>query len=222
MILWLILALVFAGVEVFAVSKNLQRWEYLAKPAVILCLFLWLYASTRLQGPTLWFGLGLLFSLAGDVLLISSERMFLPGLIAFLLAHLCYITGFREELGSVTAWSWILALFLALNIGRLLQRIVAAMRARGERGLILPVIVYGTVISAMLYTAMSTMYDPRWKTSSAVFVSLGALLFCASDAILAWNRFVSPVKNGRMLNISLYYLGQIGLIAGVIAQFRPV
>ena len=38
-------------------------------------------------------------------------------------------------------------------------------------------------------------------------------------SILAWNKFVSPVKNGRVLNITLYHLGQIGLIAGVISQF---
>jgi hypothetical protein len=48
---------------------------------------------------------------------------------------------------------------------------------------------------------------------------LGALLFVASDVILAWMKFVSPVKNGRVWNIALYHLGQFGLIAGVISQF---
>jgi hypothetical protein len=63
------------------------------------------------------------------------------------------------------------------------------------------------------------LYDPAWKSNAALFASLGAILFWLSDLILAWNKFVSPVKNGKVWNIALYHLGQIGLIAGVIAQF---
>ena len=35
--------------------------------------------------------------------------MFLLGLFAFLLAHISYVTGFKEESLTVTAWSLILA-----------------------------------------------------------------------------------------------------------------
>ena len=221
MVIWLILALIFAFLEAIAVSKNIQRLEYIAKPAVMICLFLWLYTSTGLQGNTLWFGLGILFSLAGDILLMTSfNRAFLFGLLAFFLAHIFYITGFGSELTAITTWSLILAIFIAINVGRLLRRIVGAMRSKGENNRVLPVILYGTVISVMLYAAMSTIYNPAWTTSAAFFVSLGAFLFCASNALLAWDRFVSPIPNGRVWNIVLYHLGQIGLIAGVISQFR--
>jgi uncharacterized membrane protein YhhN len=220
MVFWLISAFVFAALEIVAVSGNIQRLEYFAKPAVMVCLFLWLYSSTGSQGNAFWFGLGLLFSLLGDVLLmISSEHTFLFGLFAFLLAHVSYITGFREELTTVTAWSLILAGFIAINVARLLRRIVVAMRIRGESRLVTPVILYGAVISVMLYAAMSTMSNPAWRANPAALVSLGAFLFCASDAVLAWNKFVSPVKTERVLNITLYYLGQMGLVAGVISQF---
>jgi len=37
--------------------------------------------------------------------------------------------------------------------------------------------------------------------------------------VLAWNRFVSPMKNGQIINNLLYHAGQIALIAGVIWQF---
>lgn len=220
MYLWTILALIFAFLEGIAVSKNLQRLEYIAKPAVMICLFLWLYTTTGLRDNALWFGLGILFSLVGDVLLmISLERLFLFGLVAFLFAHIFYISGFRDELINLTAWSLILAVLIAINAGRLLRRIVGAMRAKGENKLVFPVVVYGTVITVMLYTAMSTIYDPAWKTSAAFFVSLGAFLFCASDAVLAWNKFVSPVKDSRVWNIALYHLGQIGVVAGAISHF---
>ncbi len=67
MYLWLILAFIFAALEVIAVSKNLQRLEYVAKPAVMVCLFLWLYSSTGLLGNTFWFGLGILSILRSKI-----------------------------------------------------------------------------------------------------------------------------------------------------------
>jgi uncharacterized membrane protein YhhN len=220
MYVWLALALIFALLEAIAVSKNLGQLEYIAKPGVMFSLFLWLYTTTGLQGNTFWFGLGVLFSLAGDVLLmISLDRLFLPGLAAFLLAHISYITGFRAELMTANIWSLILLVFIAINVSRLIHRIVGSMRARGENRLILPVIVYGIVISIVLYAAMSTTSNLAWTPLAAFLVSAGALLFAASDVILAWMKFVTPLKNGRIWNMALYHLGQIGLIAGVISQF---
>ena len=53
----------------------------------------------------------------------------------------------------------------------------------------------------------------------AMLVSMGAFLFYISDIILAWNRFVTPIRNGRVINIAIYHLGQIALIIGVALQF---
>jgi uncharacterized membrane protein YhhN len=220
MYIWLILALVFAVLEAIAVSKSSRQLEYTAKPAVMICLFLWLYTTTGLQGNAFWFGLGILFALVGDVLLmIALDHYFLLGLIAFLFTHIFYTIGFRDAATEMGLWSLLWLILIAINISRLLRRITGAMRANAQDKLVLPVVVYGMVISVMLYAAMSTIYDQDWKTSAAFFVSLGALLFVASDVILAWMKFVSPIKNGRVWNIALYHLGQIGLIAGVISQF---
>ncbi len=215
-----ILALVFAALEALALSKNWNRLEWLAKPAVMVCLFAWLYLSTGLQGVTLWFGVGLVFSLAGDVLLmISLDRMFIFGLVAFLFAHVAYLFGFQNELMEFGPWSVLLIVILSVSAVRVMRRIVSAMRAKGQTRMINPVILYSTVITVMLYAAMTTISNPEWKTNASFFVSVGAFLFYLSDIILAWNKFVSPIQNGRILNIAAYHLGQIGLIAGVIAQF---
>src|SRR5271157_5863777 len=80
-----------------ATVKEWAKVEMFAKPAVMTFLFAWLYAGTRLHGALLWFGIGILFSLIGDTLLLSMDRLFLPGLIAFLFAHLAYIIGFSTE-----------------------------------------------------------------------------------------------------------------------------
>ncbi len=223
MVIWLVLALIAAALQAIAVQKNSRRLEFFAKPAVMVCLLIWLYTSTGLQGNSFWFGLGLVFSLVGDVVLISpSDRMFVLGLIAFLFTHIFYILGFKEELLRLTAWSLVLVFFIYINGLRLVRRIVGAMRAQKLNALINPVILYSLVISLMLFAALSTMFDPAWKTNAALFVSAGAFLFYLSDLILGWNKFVAPVKNARILNVITYYLGQIGLIAGVIAKFMSL
>lgn len=218
--IWLILAFIFAALETLALWKSWDRLEHVAKPAVMVCLFIWLYRSTGLQGLTLWFGVGLVFSLLGDVLLmISLDRMFIFGLVAFLFAHVFYLFGFQNELLNVTAWSFLLIMFLSVSAVRVMRRIVSSIRAKGQARMVYPVIVYSTVITVMLYAAMTTISNPEWKVSASFFVSVGAFLFYLSDLILAWNKFVSPIQNGRILNIAAYHLGQIGLIAGVISQF---
>lgn len=214
---WLILAIIAAVLESIAVQKNSRRLELFAKPAAMVFLFIWLFTSTGLQGNALWFGLGILFSLAGDIILISSsDRMFMLGLGAFLLTHIFYLIGFREQLFNVTTWSFILFFVIYIGGVRLLRLIVNSMRTKGQSGAVFPVIVYGLVISLMLFAAMSTLFDPAWKAGAALLVGSGAFLFYSSDLILAWMKFVSPINHGRILNIITYYLGQIGLIAGII------
>jgi uncharacterized membrane protein YhhN len=83
------------------------------------------------------------------------------------------------------------------------------------------VAIYGAVISLMLLSAMLKLTDPAWGAGASVLVALGAFLFFLSDIVLAWNKFVSPIQNGRMLNIGMYHIGQILLAAGVVMQFKP-
>ena len=50
-------------------------------------------------------------------------------------------------------------------------------------------------------------------------VSLGAILFIFSDTLLAWNKFVKPIRRGRLALMIAYHLGQMALIAGAKGQF---
>ena len=71
----------------------------------------------------------------------------------------------------------------------------------------------------MLLSALLTLSRPDWEMHAALTVSVGATLFMLSDAILAWNRFVRPIKNGRVMNMAAYHLGQIVLVIGVVAHW---
>ena len=215
----LVLACLFAVLEALALWKNIPRLEYVVKPVVMVCLFIWLYLSTGMQGMAWWFGVGILFSLAGDILLLFIDRTFIFGLISFLLAHSAYIIGLRAELLAMSFLSLMVAFILGISAVRVMRRIVSAVREKGQTRLVGPVILYSIVITIMLYAAMLTLFDPAWTSTASALVAVGAFMFYVSDIILAWNKFVTPIPNGRLLNIGCYHAGQIMLIAGVIAQF---
>ena len=226
MYILIVLAFIFAGLESLALWKGRRQLEYIAKPAVMACLFIWLYATAGLQGALLpptgitWFGIGILFSLAGDIALLFIDRFFIIGLVAFLLGHVAYLIGFNTPLPqTATVWSIGFAIVIGLGSVRVLRRIVGSIRAKGQKRLVVPVIIYGIVITLMLLAAMLTLFRPDWDATAALLVSFGAALFYFSDIVLAWHRFVFPIKNGRMLNIGMYHLAQIMLVVGVGMQF---
>jgi uncharacterized membrane protein YhhN len=219
MYLLIILAFIFAALESLALWRGWRKLEFIAKPAVMVCLFIWLIATAGLQGSLLWFGIGILFSLAGDIALLFIDRFFMPGLVAFLLAHIAYLVGFNTPFPqSLGVWAFGIAIVIGLSAVRLLRRIVEGVRSTQKR-LVVPVVVYSIVITLMLLSALLTLFRPDWVASAAYLVSLGAFLFYLSDIILAWNKFVSPIKYGRMLNIGLYHLAQIAIAVGTGMQF---
>jgi uncharacterized membrane protein YhhN len=218
--IFLIAAFVFAALESLALWKSWLRLEYFVKPAVMIVLFLWLWTSVGLNGASLWFGVGILLSLTGDVLLmISLDRLFLAGLVVFLLAHAAYLVGFNIPIPGISAWGFFLAITVGLGGTRVIRRILVPLAVNGQGRMRMPIIVYGVVISLMLLSAMLKLTDLAWNANAAALACVGAFLFYISDIILAWNKFVSPIQHGRIYNIAAYHLGQIALIAGVIAQF---
>ena len=55
------LSLHLRAFELLALWKGWRKLEFVAKPAVMVCLFIWLVATAGLQGALLWFGVGILF-----------------------------------------------------------------------------------------------------------------------------------------------------------------
>jgi uncharacterized membrane protein YhhN len=226
MIPGMVLLFLVAAIDWLAVAKDWKKVEYIAKPAAMLVL-LGLLALVGGFGslPLICFGLGIFFSLAGDVFLMISharfsDRWFIPGLIAFLLAHVTYIIGLNIPLPDVSPiWSLGLAVILALTAARILRRILAGVTQKGLGRLVRPVALYGMIITLMLLSALLTLFNPDWKVSASGLVALGATLFYFSDILLAWNKFVAPIKNGSLADMILYHLGQFALVAGVILQF---
>ncbi len=224
MVPFLIVISLVAILDWIAVGRGWKRVEYFAKPAVMVLLLGWLVVTGLKAVPLICFAIGIVFSLAGDVFLLlpsgASNRWFMLGLASFLLAHLAYIAGLNMPLPDASPFlSIAIALVLALAAARLLRRIIAGLLKKGQKGLVLPVEIYGVVITVMLLSAFLTLYNSHWNSGAAVLAALGAMLFYFSDMVLAWDRFVNPINHGRVYNMILYHLGQITLVAGVILQF---
>lgn len=216
--MYLLAALTFAALTAFATWKQNRRLEFIAKPAVMIALIVYLWTSVGLRGALTWFALGMVFSLVGDVLLLWLDRMFLHGLVAFLLAQIFYVIGFNSPPSPFSMWGIIMAVIVGLGAARVLRRLLSALTGEKAR-MRTPVAIYSVVITLMLLSAMLKLTDAAWGAGASGLVGLGAFLFYLSDIVLAWLKFVAPIQNGRIINIGLYHLGQICIAAGVALQF---
>jgi alkenylglycerophosphocholine/alkenylglycerophosphoethanolamine hydrolase len=212
-ILWL--ALAFTLLDWISVERGWRKIGYFTKPGVILALLLWLSLVSGLHGRLVWFAMGLLCSLAGDVFLMLPREQFLAGLLAFLLAHLAYIAGFTPNPPPINLASLILALLVIVNASLISRRILAGLQNTANTRLKIPVLAYVMIINLMLFSAALTLVRPEWVAMPATLASGGAYLFFLSDTILGWNKFVAPVRHGRLLVRVTYQVGQALIIIGV-------
>jgi alkenylglycerophosphocholine/alkenylglycerophosphoethanolamine hydrolase len=210
----IIIVLVLAIIDWIAADKKWKAIEYVTKPATMLALFGWIWQSTGLGGTMLWFTLGAVFCMAGDVFLMLPWDMFIFGLLAFLLGHVCYMVGLNNTAPYINLWGGLLIILLGIYLLWLYPKLANGLSANGKMGLKVPVLIYSLVISLMVYSALMTWTRPSWSMVSAIFVSLGAVLFYASDSMLAWDRFLKPLPHARLWVMVTYHLGQIGIILG--------
>ena len=195
--------------------------EYIAKPAVMVCLIAWLGMNGGWSGPLLWFTAGLVFSLAGDIFLMLPKERFIAGLISFLLAHIAYIIGLNTTPIPMNGchpdrpdprWVGLHDVVFAHRAGAGGDGRPQAQDTRaGIHDCDQP--------DAILCPA--DLRPPVMVTRGALLVGLGAVLFYLSDSLLAWNKFVSPLKYGELLVMITYHIGQVMITVGAALNFLP-
>lgn len=143
---------------------------------------------------------GLALSWCGDMFLLGAgQRLFLAGLVSFLLAHLAYIVAFSFH-GLSDKWSFaavlpVAAISIAVSLW-LAPHLPAAM--------VLPVRAYTIVISLMVITA----FGARGAGGPAL-IPLGAVLFYLSDLSVATLQFTEPGFPNYVWGLPFYYTGQL-------------
>jgi uncharacterized membrane protein YhhN len=149
-------------------------------------------------------------SLCGDVFLMfgdgarASDRAFIAGLVAFLLAHVAFVFAFVQDLRSPELPGWLAA--VVFYAGALL--FVLLPRAGALK---LPVLLYCLVLAAMVFAAAAR--HASFGDGDSLRAVLGTLLFLLSDSALGLRRFVRRYRGAQALILSSYW-GAIGLIAG--------
>ncbi len=156
---------------------------------------------------------GLAFSLAGDVLLMLPRDLFLAGLSAFLLAHVCYFVAFTSD--SRLAARRLPFLFWGV-VGAC---VLVGLWPRVPPALRIPVLVYAVVILSMAAQAVCRALAVR--NQPAVLAAVGATLFVASDTLLAVSKFGGALPASRLLVLGTYFAAQ-WLIAVSVQSQRPV
>jgi uncharacterized membrane protein YhhN len=196
-------AALLAAADWLAVARRSRMLEYFAKPGTLAALLaVALVLHPERSDVRAWFVVALAFSLAGDVFLMLPSDLFVPGLASFLLAHLAYTVGFDLHAGSAVAL--VATCLLVAAAGAAIGSRVVARVAHGDHpSLVVPVVAYMVVISAMVASALA---------AGPVVGAVGAVLFYASDALIAWNRFVQPRPWMPLAIIVTYHVGQAALV----------
>ena len=193
------------------------RWlHWLAKPATTLLIAAIVWQARDSARPFYRRAVlaGMLLSCLGDIALMLPVDAFVPGLIAFLLAHLCYITAFRDGLRAgrgLLAATLLLGAFAVLNVMGLWPHLPAPMR--------IPVLAYVVVLASMAVLALARLWrrppPAAMDAGSARWAAAGALLFVASDSLLAWDRFGGGLPLASLLVLSTYYSAQYAIARSV-------
>lgn len=216
-IVWLYLFLAATLADLAFVIEGNSSLRLYSKPLILLGLILYFYRITRPIASTLLTKsiLGaLVFSWIGDILLMW-DRLFVYGLGIFLMAHVCYIIGFRmaqkgptriEQLNFVKSFFYNLPVYLAAAF-------VFYLINPGLGNMKIPVIAYIMVIVGMVSTAR----DRFKKCNAASFwqVLIGAILFFISDGIIAISRFFQDFPESGILIMGTYATAQLLIVMGI-------
>jgi uncharacterized membrane protein YhhN len=127
-----------------------------------------------------------------------SEKYFVPGLIAFLLAHLVYIAAFISVDGILYSWIFFIFLIVGILIFRMLNKKLGKLQ--------IPVAIYISAIAIMTWQS----WELYISTGSYGFglAALGTLFFLISDFALSVNKFLKPMNYAQIIILPTYFIAQ--------------
>lgn len=189
---------------------NLTQMTFYLKPLLLIPLMSISLLIPNFSNKKILFS-ALLFSWIGDILLLfvfKDSLFFIFGLIVFLTAHIFYVFLFIKEL-KITGGKFsfrkpgllIVLVYMAIFLSLLIPHL---------GNLLIPVVIYSLVISAMLYTAF--LLAPYFHKPSSALLLSGAISFVISDSILAFDKFYHPLPYAGFLIMLTYLYAQGALV----------
>ncbi|SON52442.1 conserved membrane protein of unknown function [Vibrio tapetis subsp. tapetis] len=208
----LLLAIVISGALHISAISHAPNWRYyLFKPIPIVLMMVAIFLNSAPDvGLTRYAWLivsGLVMSAIGDVFLMQPRDKFIPGLVAFLMAHLFYSGAFWMLVEGDMVW-WLPAVLFSAGI------MIVLILLPYLNAMLIPVTVYMLVIIQMAWAA-GELYLTVPSMMSIVAFS-GALIFLVSDLTLAFHRFKQPSQVKQVFLMVTYYLAQLGITYSVL------
>jgi uncharacterized membrane protein YhhN len=215
---WLLLLFAAAStVELTAHVMGLLQVHYFSKPLLIPLLLGYYVLSVTEDNRSRQVMLALIFSWAGDVLLLfagSREWFFMAGLLSFLTAHVFYIFAYQYHQSEDTSRALLgvqrfrFSLPIILTTTGLITVLYVKLGAMK-----IPLIAYALVIAIMAMNALFRFGRTTPGSFSRVF--LGAILFMISDSMIAINKFLTVVSFGGFWIMATYILAQFLIVEGL-------
>ncbi len=183
--------ILFLAGALLAASHLANEWVRLDQPLgpVWKCSGIVVLGLYALSQRAILVGLGLLFSAAGDVLL-ELNGLFVGGMAAFGLAHVCYTAAFitiiRRDGLNKSGWPIAVAVIAAT-----VALAIWFAPGQAEKGLTIPATAYSIIISIMVISAV--------MSKAPLMAKLGAVIFMLSDTLIAVGMFAKqPVPIGSV------------------------
>lgn len=200
----------FVQMAALTVASQVCGWQELfqmAKPLALLALMYGAWSASHLQPQVQkWLVRALGLSWVGDVLLLYPS-MFLPGLVAFLAAHVCYIVLLSRDAPWLHSRR---ALAVFMSIAALVFVLLDQHGLPAD--LRVPVAAYVLVIATMAAQAWGRA--KHLGTAGSHWLAWGSVLFMLSDTLLALDKFVSPLPVAGLWVLATYYLAQGFIVQG--------
>src|SRR3546814_8564583 len=139
------------------------------------------------------------------------QDLFVPGLVAFLLAHLCFIVAFfpGARLPARLLALLVYGIVGAANMALLLPKIPPPLHA--------PVLAYVVVLVVMAGLAAAragSLRNDATLARPALLAAGGGALFILSDSLLAWARFGGGLPLSPLLVLASYYADRKSVVEG--------
>jgi len=216
---WIIVYIFLLLANLTSAFINNDALRSISKPLLMPVLALYFFTQTRRAATPLktWIVLALGFSWLGDILLMFEERnsiFFLLGLSAFLVAQVFYIVFFH----NIRMREYIRGNALLLLIVIVYYFILISVISPHLGNLKLPVRIYGVVLSFMVMLAMHTMFSKNKR--AGMWMMIGAILFVASDSLLALNKFYASFDYSTVIIMLTYGIAQLFITAGAAIYVR--
>ncbi len=186
--------------DILGVVLQHELLQNIFKPMIILSLIALYFVSVTTKNY--WYVLALAFSFLGDVLLLDKNNLFLFGIAAFLLTQLLYIkiiwTQIKE---SSLQQKWLAVIPFVIYLVVLLFVLHENLNEY-----LIPVVIYGSAISVFGMIALLNYISDNTKMNRILLV--GAILFIASDSMIALNKFYQEKPFYGIAIMTTYVLAQ--------------